>query len=284
MSLVVLDTETTGLSCRKDRLVEVAACRVDPSNGAVTEEFHRYVNPGILVPEVAVKVHGLTNAFLADKPPFKEVASELARFLDRSTIVIHNAPFDTGFLSEAYKDCGGGPFERIGESIVCTRQMARRLLPPRQSVSLDALCDLFGIDRSSRNGANGASVHGALIDCRLLAKVYVQLAALADEKEASLARLLPFERGKPLPEGLEELGQGYLALEHAMKPLNDELKRIEAAIKKACGGKPYLGKGVAVTFSSSIRTDWSAIVKAHLATADLSSYRKNSPRMSIKGA
>lgn len=284
MSLVVLDTETTGLSRKKDRLVEVAACRIDPANGEVLGEFHRYVNPGIRVPEVAVKVHGLTNAFLADKPFFKDVAPELTSFLEGSTIVIHNAPFDTGFLSAAYKSCGAGPFESIAESIVCTKGIARKLMPPRQSVSLDALCDLFGIDRSSRSGAGGASVHGALIDCRLLAKVYVRLEALAAEREERIAGLLPFSRGSELPEGIEELAKGYLALEQAMRPLNDELKRIEAAVKKACAGKPFLGKEAAVTFSASIRTNWPAVVKAHLAAVDLSRYQKSSPRMHIKAA
>lgn len=102
MSMVVLDTETTGLSRKRDRVVEVAACRIDPSDGAVLDEFHRYVNPGIRVPDGAVKVHGLTNEFLADKPFFKDIAQELTSFIEGSTIVIHNAPFDTGFLSAEY--------------------------------------------------------------------------------------------------------------------------------------------------------------------------------------
>ena len=282
MSLVVLDTETTGLSRKKDRVVEVAACRIDPSNGAVLEEFHRYLNPGIRVPEVAVKVHGLTNGFLADKPSFKDVTPELSSFLDGSTIVIHNAPFDTGFLSAEYKSCGAGTFESIAKSIVCSKRMARELMPPRQSVSLDALCDLFGIDRSSRSGAGGASVHGALIDCRLLAKVYVRLEALVAARGERIAGLLPFPRGTELPEGIEDLAKGYLALEQAMKPLNDELKRIEAAVKRACNGTAFLGKDAAVTFTPSTRTNWPAVVKAHLAAVDLSRYQKSSPRMHIK--
>ncbi len=280
--LIVLDTETTGLSRQKDRMVEVAACRIDAASGEVIEEFHRYVNPGIPVPSEAVKVHGLTDAFLADKPRFEEIASDLAAFLAGSTVVIHNAPFDTGFLSAEYAACGAGPFESIPGSIVCSRAMARRLIRPPQSASLDALCDLFGIDRSSRTGADGASVHGALIDCRLLARVYVRLKALEDEREAQIAHLLPSPSGGALPEGIEDLAKGYLALEQAMKPLDDELKRIGDAIKKACNGASYSSRDVSVSFTPQTRTDWDAIRKKYLGAVDLSPYQKSSTRMKVE--
>lgn len=281
MSLVVLDTETTGLSRKRDRVVEVAACRIDAGSGGVLEEFHRYVNPGMLVPPEAVKVHGLTSAFLADKPRFKDIASDLAGFLDGSTIVIHNAPFDSGFLSAEYRTCGIGSFESIPKEIVCSKAMARKLLQSRQSVSLDALCDLFGIDRSSRTVAGGASVHGALIDCRLLAQVYVHLQALKDERDARLAALMPFPAGQ-LPSGIEELAKGYLALDRAMRPLRDELKRIEGALKAASRGVPYTGSEVTVKFSTQVRTDWEGIRKKYLSTVDLSPYQSRSSRMKVE--
>lgn len=160
--------------------------------------------------------------------------------------------------------------------------MARRLAKPRQSVSLDALCDLFGIDRSSRTATTGASVHGALIDCRLLAQVYVRLRALKEEQDARVAALLPFPRGTELPGGIEDLAKGYLALDQAMKPLRDELKRIEGAIKAACRGVPYTGKEVTVHFSAETRTDWEAIRKEYLSAVDLSPYRRNSSRMKVE--
>ena len=278
----MLDTETTGLSREKDRVVEVAACRIDAASGAVIEEFHHYVNPGIPVPPAAVKVHGLTDAFLADKPFFGEIAASLAAFLEGSTVVIHNAPFDTGFLAAEYRGCGVGPFESIPESIVCSVSMARQLMRPGESASLDALCDRFGIDRSSRAAAGGGSVHGALIDCRLLAQVYVQLKALKDEQEARIEGLLPFPRGSALPESVEALGKGYLALDQAMKPLRDELKRIETAIKSACRGSPYTGRHVAVTFAPQTRTDWQAIREKYLSAVDLSPYQGTSWRMKVE--
>lgn len=281
MSLVVLDTETTGLSRKRDHVVEVAACRIDAASGGVLEEFHRYVNPGMLVPPAAVKVHGLTNSFLADKPRFKDIASDLATFLDGSTLVIHNAPFDSGFLSAEYRSCGVGSFENIPKQIVCSRAMARKLTKPRESVSLDALCDRFGIDRSSRTAAGGVSVHGALIDCRLLAQVYVRLQALKDEQDTRVAALLPFRAGE-LPSGIEELAKGYLALDRAMKPLREELKRIEGAIKKACRGVPYTGEDVAVRFSAQIRTEWGEICKQYLNGVDLSRYQRPSSRMKVE--
>ncbi len=284
MSLVVLDTETTGLSPKTDRVVEVAACRIDAVSGAVIEEFHRYVNPGILVPPAAAKIHGLTDAFLADKPHFRDIASDLTEFLAGKTIVIHNAPFDTGFLSAEYESCGAGAFGNIPNAIVCTRAMARRVLRPGQSASLDALCDLFGVDRSSRTAADGASVHGALIDCRLLAKVYVRLAAIEAERDGRIADLMPFQRGCALPENIGELAKGYLALEQAIRPLHDELKRIETAIKTACRGRPYENRDVQVTFTPQTRTDWEAIRRKYLGPVDLSPYQKTSERIHIKGA
>ena len=284
MSLVVLDTETTGLSPKTDRVVEVAACRIDAVSGAVIEEFHRYVNPGILVPPAAAKIHGLTDAFLADKPHFRDIASDLTEFLAGKTIVIHNAPFDTGFLSAEYESCGAGAFGNIPNAIVCTRAMARRVLRPGQSASLDALCDLFGVDRSSRTAADGASVHGALIDCRLLAKVYVRLVAIEAERDRRIADLMPFPRGGALPDGIGELAKGYLALEQAIKPLHDELKRIENAIKAACHGKPYENRDVSVTFTSQTRTDWEAIRRKYLGSVDITPYQKTSNHIHIKGA
>ena len=282
MSLVVLDTETTGLSRKKDRVVEVAACRIDAVSGGVVEEFHRYVNPGMRVPAEAVKIHGITDEFLADKPPFDAIATELKGFLDGSTIVIHNAPFDTGFLSAEYEACGAGSFTSIPESIVCTRAMAKRVLRPGQSASLDALCDLFSVDRSSRIGADGKPVHGALIDCRLLAQVYLRLRALEEKRAARIAGLLPFADGE-LSADIGQLCNGYLALEQAMAPLKDELKRIEEAIKKACNGAGYTGRDAVVTFTPQTRTDWDAIRQRYLGAVDISPYQKVSTRIHIKG-
>ena len=280
-NLVMLDTETTGLSPKKDRVVEVAACRIDAVSGGVVEEFHRYVNPGMRVPAEAVKIHGITDEFLADKPRFEAIATELKGFLDGSTIVIHNAPFDSGFLSAEYEACGAGSFTSIPESIVCTRSMAKRVLRPGQPASLDALCDLFGIDRSSRNGADGASVHGALIDCRLLAQVYVRLRVLDETRVARIAELLPFSDGE-LPADIGHLCSGYLALDQAMAPLRDALKSIEEAIKKACAGVGYTGRDAVVTFTPQTRTDWDAIRKKYLGAVDLSAYQKVSSRIHIK--
>ena len=126
-------------------------------------------------------------------------------------------------------------------------------------------------------------MHGALIDCRLLAKVYIRLAALESERDSRIADLMPFPRGCALPEGINALAKGYLALEQAMKPLHDELKRIEDAIKKACRDRPYSDRDVAVTFTPQTRTDWEAIRRKYLNAVDLSSYRKTSTRIRIKG-
>lgn len=283
MSFIVLDTETTGLSPTRDRLVEIAACRCDAQSGEIEEEFHRYLNPGIPVPDEAVAIHGLTDEFLSDKPRFGEIAPELSRFLDGSPIVIHNAPFDTRFLTEAYRASGQGEFGVLPTEVICTRSLARRLIAPKQSASLDALCDLFGIDRSSRTNAAGRSVHGALIDCRLLAKVYLHLLALDSERNARIGALMPFADGV-LPESTEELCRGYLALEAVIRPLERELKRIQEKVKTDLAGRPFQSRDAMVSYTPQLRTNWEAVREKYLAGVDLSPYQTSSPRIRIEAA
>ena len=166
MREIVFDTETTGLSFSGgDRLVEIGCIELihRVPTGA---HFHVYVNPERAMPAEAYAVHGLSDAFLADKRPFVDHADELLEFLGDSPLVAHNASFDFGFLNGELKRCGRAPvaIDRMIDTLVIARSKH-----PGAKHSLDALCTRYGIDRSHR------TLHGALLDAQLLAQVYVEL-------------------------------------------------------------------------------------------------------------
>jgi DNA polymerase-3 subunit epsilon len=166
MREIVLDTETTGLDpLRGDRLVEVGC--VEIFNRMPTgQTFHRYFNPERTMPAEAFAVHGLSDAFLADKPFFSEVVDELLAFIGDSPLVIHNASFDIGFINAELDRIKRAPIPR--ERLVDTLLLARRK-HPGVSNRLDDLCSRYSIDNSNR------TKHGALLDAELLAEVYVDL-------------------------------------------------------------------------------------------------------------
>jgi DNA polymerase-3 subunit epsilon len=166
MREIVFDTETTGLSpIGGDRMVEIGC--VELMNRVETgRTFHAYFNPGRPMPAEAQAVHGLSDAFLADKPGFHDLCEELLEFIGDSPLVAHNASFDFGFLNHELGACG--------RALVCMTRMVdtlalARTRHPGAKHSLDALCTRYGIDRSLR------VKHGALIDAQLLAQVYVEL-------------------------------------------------------------------------------------------------------------
>lgn len=166
MREIVFDTETTGLDPQSgDRLVEIGCIEMlnRVPTGAV---FHAYFNPERSMPPEAEAVHGLSSAFLADKPRFAERAEELLAFLGEAPLVAHNAGFDFGFLNAELAMCQLPPVDR--SRMVDTVAIARRKHPGAK-LSLDALCSRYGIDRSHRVR------HGALLDAELLAQLYVEL-------------------------------------------------------------------------------------------------------------
>jgi DNA polymerase-3 subunit epsilon len=166
MREIVFDTETTGLSpLAGDRVVEIGC--VELWNRVETgRTFHAYFNPERPMPSGAEAVHGLTDAFLADKPRFRDRAGDLLEFLGDCPLVAHNASFDFGFLNHELNNCGH-PLICLSR-MVDTLQLARSKHPGAKH-SLDALCTRFGVDRSLR------VKHGALIDAQLLAQCYVEL-------------------------------------------------------------------------------------------------------------
>src|SRR3954453_18040374 len=165
MREIVLDTETTGLDPLAGHRVVEVGCIELVNTVATGRTFHAYFNPEMPMPTGAQDVHGLTDEFLADKPRFGERVEELLEFIGDAQLVIHNAQFDIGFLN--------AEFERVGKAklvnaYIDTVSVARRKFPG-QRASLDALCERFGIDNSSR------TKHGALLDSELLAEVYLEL-------------------------------------------------------------------------------------------------------------
>ncbi len=168
--IVFLDTETTGLSpSQGDRVIELGC--VEMINRVATgRTFHFYLNPqGKSIDAGAQAVHGITAAFLADKPSFKDIANDFITFVQGAEIVIHNAPFDVGFLNAELERVGMKPLKiQAACTVTDTLVLAKNQYPGKRN-SLDGLCDRFAVNRSNRN------LHGALLDARLLAEVYLNL-------------------------------------------------------------------------------------------------------------
>ncbi|HEX8384197.1 MAG TPA: DNA polymerase III subunit epsilon [Sphingomonas sp.] len=213
MREIVFDTETTGFDfSRGDRLVEIGC--IELVNRVETgRSFHAYHHPERAMPPEAAAVHGLTDAFLSDKPLFHTRADELLEFLGDAPLVAHNATFDFGFLNGELGKCGRPliPLDRM----VDTLPMAR-VRHPGAKHSLDALCSRFGIDRSHR------VLHGALLDAQLLAQVYVELTGgrqiglgLLADQPAAAAPLVADRPRIARPARVFELGAGELAAHRA---------------------------------------------------------------------
>ena len=166
MREIVFDTKTTGLDpAQGDRIVEIGC--IELVNRCETgNSFHAYFNPQMAMPSIAEQIHGLSDAFLADKPLFEDVVEDLLDFIGDAPLVAHNAMFDYGFLNAELAGCGRLHLQRA--RIVDTLAISKTRHPGAKH-SLDALCTRYGIDRSHR------VQHGALLDAQLLAQVYVEL-------------------------------------------------------------------------------------------------------------
>jgi DNA polymerase-3 subunit epsilon len=168
MRQIILDTETTGLDpSLGHRVIEVAA--VELLNRRLTgNHFHRYLNPDRDIDEGAQQVHGLTLEFLADKPRFGDIVEDFLTFIDGAELIIHNAPFDVGFLNHELAMLALNKVTDYCAGVVDTLKMAREMHPGQKN-NLDALCKRYAVDNSGR------TLHGALLDAELLAEVYLAL-------------------------------------------------------------------------------------------------------------
>jgi DNA polymerase-3 subunit epsilon len=168
MRQIFLDTETTGLDpAQGHRIIEIAA--VEVINRRLTNNhFHIYLNPDREIDVGAQQVHGISLEFLQDKPRFPDVAEEFLKFIAGGELIIHNAPFDVGFLNMELGLIGRGRLQDCCVNIIDTLKMAKEMRPGQRN-NLDALCRVFGVDNSSR------TLHGALLDAELLADVYLAM-------------------------------------------------------------------------------------------------------------
>ena len=168
MRQIFLDTETTGLEHKfGHRIIEIGC--VEMRNRRLTNRhFHRYLNPEREIDAGALEVHGITLEFLQDKPRFAEIAAEFLDFIRDAELIIHNAPFDIGFLNAELARLDMVPIDTVCRAVHDTLAMARELFPGKKN-NLNALCERYGVDNSHR------TLHGALLDAEILAEVYVAM-------------------------------------------------------------------------------------------------------------
>ncbi len=168
MRQIFLDTETTGLyAAQGHRVIEVAA--VEVINRRLTKNhFHYYLNPDREIDQGAQEVHGISLEFLQDKPRFADIVDDLIAFIADAELIMHNAPFDVGFLNAEFGLLGLQPVESVVVKVTDTLRIAKDMRPGQRN-NLDALCKHFGIDNSRR------TLHGALLDAELLADVYMAM-------------------------------------------------------------------------------------------------------------
>ncbi len=231
MRQIVLDTETTGLEVSQGhRIIEIGC--VELQNRRLTgRHFHQYINPERDIDAGAIEVHGITNTFLADKPVFASIVREFVEFVSGAELIIHNAPFDIGFLDSELQrhDASAVPLNELCE-VTDTLVMARSRHPGQRN-NLDALCQRYAVDNSSRD------LHGALLDAEILADVYLAMTggqtslALSDDDGGSQGRKVS-RKLRRLPEDRPRLP--------IIEPSSDEVAAHEAQLDAiaAAGAAP----------------------------------------------
>ena len=213
MKEIVLDTETTGISVKDGhRIVEIGCIELE-NLIPTTNKFHCYLNPERKVSEQALKIHGYDDDFLSNKKKFNEIGDQFIEFIEGKRLIIHNAEFDLAHLNNELKLFGKKP---IKNDVVDTLVLARDKFPGSQ-VSLDALCKRYRIDNSRR------VKHTALVDCDLLAKVYINL---IDQKEPTLN----FQKNNQVMSKLETSNVSYY--KKVVEPTSEEIKNHKKYIKQ----------------------------------------------------
>jgi DNA polymerase III subunit epsilon len=230
MRQIFLDTETTGLSPDNgDRLIEVG-CLEMVNRRLTGKHLHLYVNPERPSSEEAIKVHGITNEFLADKPRFAEIVEELLAYVAGAEVIIHNAAFDVGFLDAELKRVKREGFRKHVAKVTDSLLMAREMFPGKSN-SLDALCRRLEVDNSNR------TLHGALLDAGLLAEVYIRMTRGQDSLVVEAGAAASATAGAAVAEALPSLGAFTL---QAVAVSDDERALHEAVLAEldtASGGK-----------------------------------------------
>ena len=226
MRQIFLDTETTGLDpALGHRVIEIAA--VEIVNRRFTDRhYHQYVNPEREIDAGALEVHGITTDFLADKPRFRDVVKDMLAFIEGAELIIHNAPFDVAFLNHELALIEMQALGIFCPQVTDTLKMAKGLHPGKRN-SLDALCERYEIDNSAR------SLHGALLDARLLAEVYLSMTRGQDSLLMDLGELEAPALDSAFAGGSVELIV-LRASEEELTEHSHQLDDIEKASKGAC--------------------------------------------------
>ena len=226
MRQIFLDTETTGLSAENgDRIIEIGCVEL-VARKLTGNNKHFYLNPGRDSHEDALKVHGISNEFLKDKPKFAVIADELLDYLRGAEIIIHNAPFDVSFLNKELELIGQQAIRHCVAKVTDSLMMAKELFPGKRN-SLDALCDRLEVDNSGR------TLHGALLDAELLADVYINLTRGQNSLMMDVGGAAQNDNNVPLV----DLTQFQLPLLAANDQEMAEHEKILADIDKSSKGK-----------------------------------------------
>lgn len=201
MRQIILDTETTGFNpLTGDKIIEIGAVELIKRR-LTGNNYHQYIHPEREVPPDAIAVHGITDAFLKDKPKFCDVVEEFMNYVKGAELIIHNAPFDVGFINAELAQLPSNPWGKIEDhcKITDSLKMARKAFPG-QRASLDALCKRLGIDNSNR------TLHGALLDSEILADVYLlmtggqtdlMLASVFENASEKQTRNITLQKNRP---------------------------------------------------------------------------------------
>lgn len=223
---IVLNTETTGLDPRQGHRIIEIACLELVSRRQTGHHLHKYLNPEREIDAGAAEKHGITSDFLSDKPKFADIAEEFIDFVRGAELIIHNAPFDLGFLNAELERLDMVPIETVCDRVIDTLKMARERYPGKRN-NLDALCERYSIDNAHR------VLHGALLDAELLAEVY-----LAMTRGQNSLMIEPEPVARP---NSEESGHGSqrvpLKVLHASAEELAEHERVLAGIQEASQGK-----------------------------------------------
>ena len=233
MRQVVLDTETTGLEPREGHRIIEIGCVELVGRKLTGNTYHQYLQPDRVIDAGAIEVHGITNEFLTDKPRFADVAKEFIDFIRGAELVIHNAPFDVGFINNEFKLLEGNDWGQVSEyaTVLDTLTMARKLHPGQKN-NLDALCKRYAVDNSNRE------LHGALLDSEILADVYLMMTggqtalSLGAETEANASG----HRSEDIQR--LDLNRPRLKVIYADYEETQAHEERMQAIEKACGTKP----------------------------------------------
>lgn len=276
--IAYFDTETTGLDPKKDRICSLAILLMDDGAPVFAKEY--FFNPQRPVPPEAAAVHGLTDEFLAQQPTFAEQLPQIhADWVQADEHVAHNADYDVKFISAETSRLGAvfseHPISFV--NVTDTLKLAKALYPAA-SVTLDRLCDMLGVDRSSR------AFHGALLDCELLAKVHVKLLEQQAVRRSILADILQVDN-------LEDMAKADLAkraeIYSRLKGWGNMIEALQGLIRDSVLDEVPAsteGPGFQVDYRNSTKTKWELVAKAHvpdLASVDLSPFQSTSTALHL---